>query len=172
MSHYYALTLRKTRKPIKLSDYEQHIKELTEKRLEVLDVNYEDTKGLHLHCVIASPHELNYNNFKSRGWNYLFKPIFYHRGWIKYCTKDMSKEIYLRYQQEELELFAPPDWRPNQWSEESEQGSEAPRPVVGHETPDKRVPNPSPDSPNTSSDQSTDSHYRRCVKRIKRCKIV
>lgn len=167
---YYALTLRKTRKPILLSDYTRELDYLKDLGYDVKDVNYEDTKGLHIHCVICSDSAISYDDkrFKRRGWNYYFKPIFYHKGWIKYATKDISKSIFEKYQQEELELFAPPDWRPNMEDEPPEASGAAPP----HGKERAESPTYALDLSDLDDSISMDSSYKRFLKRIKKCRIV
>lgn len=167
---YYALTLRKTRKPILLSDYTRELDYLKDLGYDVKDVNYEDTKGLHVHCVVRSDSVIVYDDkkFKRRGWNYYFKPIFYHKGWIKYATKDISKDIFLRYQQEELELFAPPDWHLSLETEPSEASGDA----LPHVLERAESPTCYPDKQENDDSASMDSSYKRFLKRIKKCRIV
>lgn len=99
----YALTVKKTRKPITLALYEDYLTWLS-KKVHVGNVNYEDTRGLHIHLVIQSEEEFPYNELKMEkyGWSYKMVPIYNHDGWIHYIEKDTKKDIKLEHMLQEL----------------------------------------------------------------------
>lgn len=92
----YAITLKKTRKPILLSDYEVYLKWLTDKGYKVEDIHYETTKGLHCHFILDSPAEVCYSHLKRDkfGWNIKHVPIYYRKGWEEYIRKDQNRKWY------------------------------------------------------------------------------
>lgn len=92
----YAMTIRKTRKPIMLSDYEIYLQWLSDQGFLVTEVHFEDTKGLHCHFILDSPAVLCYSDLKrdKYGWNIDFVPIYNCTGWMSYITKDKNKKVY------------------------------------------------------------------------------
>lgn len=105
----YALTLKKTRKPILLTDYEDYLTWLQDRGYKVTEVNYEDTKGLHVHFILSAPAELIYGQLKRDpyGWSIRFVPIYNRTGWMKYITKDTNRDVYNLYMKKELEAYDP-----------------------------------------------------------------
>lgn len=99
----YAVTLRKTRKPIWLSDYEERLKDFP----GTSNLNYEEDRGLHVHFVITVEDPLEYSALVRRGWNVQFKKIYDYDGWQEYSEKKKSNDIYRKYQLEELAFFDP-----------------------------------------------------------------
>jgi len=95
--HYYALTIKKTRLSPLRSDYEEYFKYLEEAwDYHIGCVNFETTKGLHVHCLLRSSVPLLKKDPSlyrdQHGWNILCVPIFYEKGWIAYSTKDQVKD--------------------------------------------------------------------------------
>jgi len=117
MSNFSALTLRKTRKPITLSDYVTYIKWLNDNDYIVGNVHYEDTKGLHLHGVISHKRGIPIlqKNLKrdKYGWNVYLVPLYKPEGWANYCKKDEGQDIETQYKQKEIYDNAPDDWNTN-----------------------------------------------------------
>lgn len=93
---YYAMTLRKTKtpkdRPLDCQHYEERIKELETLGIDVEDVVYEYTSGLHCHGLALVPENYNFKKVRKRGWNVKFDQIYDYLGWIAYMMKDQSKE--------------------------------------------------------------------------------
>lgn len=119
----YALTIKKTRKPITLDLYEDYLSWLSGK-CEVANINYEDTRGLHVHCVIRTSDEFQFSDLKivPHGWSFKMVPIYNLAGWIKYSEKDADKRVESQLELQELYENDPrqssyipddyPDWLP------------------------------------------------------------
>lgn len=111
----YAVTVKKTRGTPVLSDYESYLSWLGE-RVVIYDVNYEFTRGMHIHFIISSATKLERKDpslYRDRyGWNILALPIYNVEGWRRYIYKDSQTEDVLRLkwekQIEELAMEAPP----------------------------------------------------------------
>lgn len=155
---YYALTFRKVRKPVTLSDYEDEIKRLKDLGFQILDVNYEETRGLHVHCVLVTDNEAD-AFLKQRGWNYKLVPIYYHKGWIKYATKDLSSDIYNKYKM--LELYENEADRVRQLDGPPEEEEKELQPPIHMSC-----------LPQSDDDQSDDSCYKKFKKNIKKLRLV
>ncbi len=85
----YAITMKKTRKPVTKQhyfDYLDKIKDLG----DIGNVNFETTRGLHVHFILKTKTRLNYQKLRPtrRGWNAKAVPIYDERGWIQYVRKD------------------------------------------------------------------------------------
>lgn len=160
---YYALTFRKVRKPITISDYYDELERLKKLDFRILDVNFEDTKGLHVHCVLGVNHEED-AFLKQRGWNYKLVPIYYHRGWLKYATKDLSQDIENKYKMLELYESASEQARKLDQPPEEEE----------HEDVEKEIQPPTRVSclPQSDGSQSDDDCYKKFKKRVKNLRLV
>ena len=86
---YFAVTSRKTNKPISKIHYLDYLNACTDKG-KIANVNFETTRGLHCHFIIKSDNDLKHNDLRptKRGWNVKVVPIYNMNGWIKYCRKD------------------------------------------------------------------------------------
>lgn len=111
---YYALTIKKTRGVPTEKDYEEYFSWLIAQGYQIWEVNYETTRGLHVHCILECaeriPHfkkALYRDNF---GWNLHAVPIFHRRGWVRYSEKDSKlKALAAKSESEELiETTTPP----------------------------------------------------------------
>lgn len=108
----YAITMRKTRKPITKQHYLDYLNYCTDLG-DVGNVNFEQTKGMHIHFMLKTKKTINYNKLRptKRGWNCKVVPIFNKRGWIKYCKKDnanneeLNKEVHKQYENAEEEEY-------------------------------------------------------------------
>lgn len=91
----YAVTVKKTRGKPTPSDYAQYLQWLEEKGFLVGNVNFEMTRGLHIHFVIKSVNKLKEKDpslYRDRyGWNILAKKCYSLSGWLRYSEKDMKK---------------------------------------------------------------------------------
>lgn len=113
----YAVTLRCTKKHFLLSDYEVRLKADFAPRGHIASLHYEDTKGLHCHFILNCDTYIDYKDFYKRGWNALFKEIYYKNGWIRYTIKDKHLNVYEEHRNYELELFRPKISPPNSFSD-------------------------------------------------------
>lgn len=104
----YAITLKKTRGVPRVSDYEDYLAWLRENSFEVMNVNYEVTRGLHIHFVLSSEEE-GYPNIKKEphGWHIKCVPIWDRDGWVAYSEKDKSKDLKIQQILTELHEEAP-----------------------------------------------------------------
>jgi len=97
-----ALTLRKTRKPVTLPYYKEQLK-LIGQHVDIYNVNYEDTKGLHVHCIIESDEFVDLKAIiPPHGWNYKVVPLYNRVGWIKYSEKDKDKHVLQNHFNEQI----------------------------------------------------------------------
>lgn len=89
--NYYAITAKKTRKPVSQEHYENYLSYCTDLG-EVGNVNYERTRGLHIHFIIKTE-RLDYKRLKPTkyGWSVKAVPIYNYQGWIQYIEKDNAK---------------------------------------------------------------------------------
>lgn len=85
----YAITARKTNKPITKTHYYDYLDKLSDLG-DIGNVNFEDHRGLHLHFLLKSKDKVPYAKFRptKRGWNVKAIPIHDKRNWISYCRKD------------------------------------------------------------------------------------
>lgn len=85
----YAITARKTNKPILREHYYDYLDKLTDLG-EIGNVNFETTKGIHLHFLIKTKNKVPFSDFRpsKRGWNVKAIPIYNKRNWIAYTRKD------------------------------------------------------------------------------------
>lgn len=112
--YHYAITVKKTRGKPEVADYESYLSWLGE-RVVVYDVNYEFTRGLHIHFIIDTRHKLQRKDaslYRDRyGWNILAVPIYNIEGWERYIHKDSHtedvKNIKRQKQMEELHSLDP-----------------------------------------------------------------
>jgi len=79
---YYFLTIRKTRKPVLISDYDEIVQRILMDNELGVEYFYEDEKGLHLHLLIQSePNRKLYATWawrvieQKRGWHLDFKEL-------------------------------------------------------------------------------------------------
>lgn len=88
MSKQFAITAKKTRKPISDKHYLDFL-DRTKDLGEIGNVNLETTKGLHVHFVLKC-NSLRYRDvYPSKvGWSIKIVPIFNKDGWVKYVRKD------------------------------------------------------------------------------------
>jgi len=71
--------------------------------VDIYNVNYEDTKGLHVHCIIESDAFVDLKAIiPPHGWNYKVVPLYNRVGWIKYSEKDKDKGVMQNCINEEL----------------------------------------------------------------------
>lgn len=92
----YAITVKKTRNPIEITDYINYLDYLKDMYM-VYNVNIETTRGYHLHFIISTSN-LDYKSLypAKYGWNVKAVPIFFKDGWVKYCEKDLRQNLHLR----------------------------------------------------------------------------
>lgn len=102
--HKYALTVKKTRNPKNISQYYDYLTWLGTKGIKHSDLHFEDTRGLHFHCIISSEDKIQYSDLKrdQYGWNFKMVPLYNEQGWVKYSSKDSSKGIETQHKLEEL----------------------------------------------------------------------
>lgn len=93
----YAVTVKKTRKPIEIKNYIDYLKFISP-QFNVQNVNIEDTRGYHLHFIIKSDSVIDFKGLypAKYGWNIKCIPIYNRNGWIKYCEKDFMKNLHNR----------------------------------------------------------------------------
>lgn len=88
----YAMTAKKTRKPISSQHYLDYLDYCSDLG-KVGNVNFEDTRGLHIHFVLDTKDKLDYRKLTPTkyGWNIKAVPIYNPKGWKLYCRKDYEK---------------------------------------------------------------------------------
>lgn len=88
----YAVTVKKTRKPITKQHYLDYLDKLSDSG-KLANVYFEDTKGLHCHFTMKLKGRLDYKTLypTKYGWNAKAVPIYNRKGWIDYCRKDHQK---------------------------------------------------------------------------------
>lgn len=86
---HYAITAKKTRGVISKIHYEDYLGYISDLG-SVGNVNYETTRGLHLHFVLLTKDKLDYSKLKPTkyGWNIKAVPIYDMDKWISYIQKD------------------------------------------------------------------------------------
>lgn len=91
---YFAITLKKTRNPIRAVDYFDYL-DVLKGMYDVNNVNFEDTKGLHCHFIIKSRQGINFKDLylQKYGWSLRVVPIYDLDGWKKYIRKDSEKKV-------------------------------------------------------------------------------
>lgn len=105
----YALTVKKTRGKPTQEDYQSYLDWLVDKGYEVANVNYEFTKGLHIHFSIWTEDNLKIKDprlYRDKyGWNIYCIPQ-YSYGWNVYIKKDSKtpEVAHLRHQMKLQEL--------------------------------------------------------------------
>ena len=89
----YAITARKTNKPITQAHYEDYLNAISDKG-SVGNVRYEEKRGLHCHYTIKSDNIINYNTMRptKRGWNVKVVPVYNMEGWISYINKHSCED--------------------------------------------------------------------------------
>lgn len=95
----YAITSKKTRQPITKQHYLDYLDALSDDG-RVCNVNFETTRGLHVHFVLETTKPLRQSQlYKTQyGWNHKSVPIYNEKGWRKYCRKDHEDNIELNAQ--------------------------------------------------------------------------
>ena len=88
----YAITSVKTRNPKSREHYIDYLNALTDDGV-VSNVNFETTRGLHIHYILTTTYELKpHHLYKTKhGWNHKIVPIFNKAGWVRYSEKDINK---------------------------------------------------------------------------------
>lgn len=88
----YAITAKKTRRPCTRTHYLDYLDYLSDHG-KIGNVNFEITRGLHIHFIIKCDKRLDYNLLKptKKGWNTKAVPVYARKGWIKYSRKDNEK---------------------------------------------------------------------------------
>lgn len=100
---FYALTLRKTRAPIHIRDYESKIKALvSDLPLVSFEHHYECDKGLHVHMILAAHSDISIYDIwhlmsEKYGWSVRFEECPNPLRWLQYIRKDQHKEFNLRH---------------------------------------------------------------------------
>lgn len=105
----YAITVKKTRKPVSHQHYCDYLDKMKEKG-QIGNVYFELTRGLHLHYTLRSDKPIDckkpYKPSK-HGWNIWSVPIYNSQGWNTYCRKDHDdqvkelKELHSNYDSDE-----------------------------------------------------------------------
>lgn len=115
-----AVTVKKTRKPIEIQHYIDYLKFL-KPQFNIQNVNIEDTRGYHLHFIIKSDTDINYKDLypSKYGWNVKAIPIYNREGWVKYCEKDLLKNLHNRRILLQQKEYEPTDTE-IEWVEECE----------------------------------------------------
>lgn len=85
----YAITIRKTRRPVTKQHYYDYLDKIADLG-SIGNVNFETKKGLHTHFILKTALRLNYNDLRptKRGWNAKAVPVYNRKGWISYSRKD------------------------------------------------------------------------------------
>jgi len=93
----FAVTVKKTRKPIEIQNYIDYLKYI-KPQFNIQNVNIETTRGYHLHFIIKSDTDINFRDLypSKYGWNIKAIPIYNREGWVKYCEKDLLKNLHNR----------------------------------------------------------------------------
>lgn len=92
----YAVTTKKTRKPISKEHYLDYLDSLTDIG-KVYNVVFETTKGLHIHFVLEVQDKLDFKTlYRTKyGWNHMAVPLYNPKGWTRYCRKDFKENEQL-----------------------------------------------------------------------------
>lgn len=90
-TYEYAVTARKTRKPVLKEHYEDYLGYIGDIG-EIGNVNFETTRGIHCHFILRTKKKLNYKQLRPTkyGWNVKAVPIYDREGWISYSEKDIN----------------------------------------------------------------------------------
>lgn len=93
----YSLTLRKTKFPVFIKDYDDWFREFTRRYPEAtVEYHYEATNGLHAHASIGTNRRIYINRIHTgEGWNIDFHPTNNIENWLKYIRKDIPDEVNL-----------------------------------------------------------------------------
>ncbi len=85
----YAVTCKKVRKPISKEHYSDYLSYLSDYG-SIGNVNYEKTRGLHIHFILKTENTLDYKVLKpeKHGWSVRAVPIYNLFNWISYIQKD------------------------------------------------------------------------------------
>lgn len=89
MPKQFAMTAKKTRQPITAEHYLDYLDYCTDLG-KVGNVNFETTRGLHIHFILEVKDKLDFKKLKPTkyGWNVKAVPIYNPKGWNKYSRKD------------------------------------------------------------------------------------
>lgn len=90
----YAVTTRKTNKPITETHYHDYLAKIGDLG-KVGNVNFETKRGLHCHFLLnTTSNYLDYKKLRptKKGWNVKVVPIYNKRGWVSYCRKEYNTE--------------------------------------------------------------------------------
>lgn len=92
----YAITAKKTRKPILKEHYMDYLDKISDLGT-IGNVNFETTRGLHTHFILRTPDKLDYKKLypTKYGWNVKAVPIYNRKGWKKYIRKDNIENVSL-----------------------------------------------------------------------------
>ena len=101
----YAVTARKTNKPITEQHYQDYLRSISGKG-EIGNVNYENKRGLHVHFVIESDSIINFNTLRptKRGWMVKVVPIYNMKGWISYINKPHDEKYDVTFHKDEFDM--------------------------------------------------------------------
>jgi len=112
--YYYALTIKKTRQPIFLTDYmpsvsllKKHIGKINDQYCEI---HFENTKGLHYHAYISTKRKCStqslYKVLKMGwGWRFECEECRNKDAWLQYIRKDHKKEEDLIFDEKMKEVY-------------------------------------------------------------------
>ncbi len=102
----YAVTLKQTRRVPTVCSYESYLTFLRSQGYVCTNVNYEETRGLHIHFIVQSE---GYPDLKmeNHGWHIKCAEVWDLDGWISYSEKDKKESIRAKHIQEELHEMAP-----------------------------------------------------------------
>lgn len=95
--YYYCLTLRKTRKPVYVSHYDEKLLKLHGLSYVTVHSHYESEKGLHFHAMIESQRKLYVKTLLKLmdiqwGWSVRFEECKFYDIWHEYCIKNAKLE--------------------------------------------------------------------------------
>jgi len=95
----YAFTLRKT-KLVDLHEpkllrihYGEHLTLFEQLGCTIIDHEYEEKGGLHVHGIINIPRDFFIKRLRYRGWNLDVKVIYDEVGWLSYIRKEKLKRM-------------------------------------------------------------------------------
>lgn len=102
--YYYALTIKRTREPNLLSDYQTPLETLkafvTSKNEQYYEQHFEKTKGLHVHVYFSTKRKCTpsilYKMLKmGYGWRFECEDCREKKAWLQYIRKDHKGEEQL-----------------------------------------------------------------------------
>jgi len=94
----YAVTVKKTRGPIVMGHYVDYLAWLAQRGL-ILNLNFEDTRGLHCHFMFDSKTYMTAQDWKYEkyGWSIRATKLWDETVWNRYCMKDAHKPLNKAY---------------------------------------------------------------------------